>query len=274
MADGVYQRIEPHLQTIEPLGLSAIIPVGSTSNDSFAALMVHEVDGFDRNADGDLLDTYAVLYDPVAEQAYDPALPIALTVGCVFLGDRLAVAIDEASQGEDLNGDGDELDRIVHLLDPVLGTSTNLGFEASSLAGAGGELAVLRDESASGNDWNGDGDELDRVFFVWDPLTGQLENTGVATNGVLAGAGDSSFLFVVPEIEDGGDRNGDGDTDDQVYALYDLALRRTLVLGLAASPSGAGITQAGAALFLVSEFAQGRDLNGDGDQVDGILHAR
>jgi hypothetical protein len=272
-ADGVYQRVEPHLQTIQPLGLSAIHSLGSVSNGSFAALIVNEVDGIDRNGDGDLADTYAAIYDPVADQTFVPALAIGSSE-CIFLGQHLAVAIDESQQREDLNGDGDQLDRIVHLHDPVLRTTTNLGFESSALAASGGMLVVSRAESESANDWNGDGDQLDLVFFVWDPATGELASTGVASSGTLLGTGDASFLFVVPELEDGGDRNGDGDTDDQVYALYDLALRRTLGLGLAASPSGAGITQAGAALFLVSESAQGRDLNGDGDQVDGILHVR
>jgi hypothetical protein len=273
MADGVYQRIEPHLQTIQPLGLSAIHSLGSVSNGSFAALIVNEVDGIDRNGDGDLTDTYAAIYDPVADQTFVPALAIGSSE-CIFLGQHLAVAIDESQQREDLNGDGDQLDRIVHLHDPVLRTTANLGFESSGLAASGGMLVVSRAESESASDWNGDGDQLDLVLFVWDPATGELASTGVASSGILLGTGDASFLFVVPELADGGDRNGDGDTDDQVYALYDLALRRTLGLGLAASPSGAGITQAGAALFLVSESAQGRDLNGDGDQVDGILHAR
>jgi len=271
--DGAYQRIEPHLQTIQPLGLSAVHSFGSVSNGSFAALMVNEVDGIDRNGDGDLLDTYAVLYDPVNDRTYDPALAISLGL-CVFLGDRLAVAIDEPSQREDLNGDGDELDRIVHLLDPVLETSTNLGFDAFSLAEAGGQLVVARVDFESGNDWNGDGDQLDLVQFVWNPETGELENTGVAAGPDLRGAGDSSFLFEAVESDDGQDRNGDGDLDDLVYTLYDLEARRTIGLGLASGPFGYGITQAGAALFLVSEFSQGRDLNGDGDQLDAILHVR
>jgi hypothetical protein len=274
MEDGAYQLIEPHLETAEPLGLSATHPFGSVSNEGFAALMVNEVDGVDRNGDGDLLDTYAVLYDPVNDQAFDPALAISLNVACVFLGDRLAVAVDETTQGEDLNGDGDELDRIVHVFDPVLETSTNLGFEAFGLAEAGGELVVTRVELESGNDWNGDGDELDLVFFVWDPVTGELANTTVAAGGILLGAGDSSFLFDAIESDDGQDRNSDGDTDDLVYTLYDLPNRRTIGLGLAAGPAGSGITLEGAALFLVSESGQGQDLNGDGDQVDAILHAR
>jgi hypothetical protein len=88
------------------------------------------------------------------------------------------------------------------------------------------------------------------------------------------GTGTLSILFVVDEVQDGRDWNDDGDLSDLVYTMHDLGPRRTLGLGLAAASAGGVSTQAGAVLFLVSEFGQGADLNGDGDARDAILHVR
>src|SRR5262249_34870442 len=78
--------------------------------------------------------------------------------------------------------------------------------------------------------------------------------------------------------------NGDGDTDDSVVHVYDVATGTTTNLGLANTISfeGASIVTGGSGnlvAFTVNEFDQGHtDLNGDGEvgfdrfQADTVIH--
>lgn len=210
LEDGVYHRVGPDLQTIEPLGLSSIDGV-LVSNGRFTALLVTEIDGIDRNGDGDLLDAYFAVHDSVTDRTFAPALPIS-DARCVFLGDRLAILVTD----EDQDGDGDVSgNKPVYLLDPVRETSTNLVFDAGRLDVVGPLLVVTGGESP-GNDWNGDGDSFDPALFVWDPFTGEVMNTHRAPDGDISWSDASSFLFPVDELQDGRDGNGDGDLGDSV----------------------------------------------------------
>jgi hypothetical protein len=277
LQEGVYHRVAPDLQTIEALGLPSLDAFGAVSNGRFTALRVMEVDGVDRNGDGDLFDSFVAVHDSLTARIFEPALAIPSNVRFVFLGEgRLAILVDELGQDEDLNGDGDRSDGVVHLLDLVRRTSVNLGFDGGQLDVLRNDLVITRAEADSGSDWNGDGDSLDVVLFVWNFFTRVLTDTRRAMDGSILGTGTGtlSILFVVDEVQDGRDWNDDGDLSDLVYTMHDLGPRRTLGLGLAAASAGGVSTQAGAVLFLVSEFGQGADLNGDGDARDAILHVR
>jgi hypothetical protein len=149
---------------------------------------------------------------------------------------------------------------------------TELGLDALSLQQAGGWLLYPRSEEAADEDWNGDGDVDDVVSFYWDPLLSLTTNTGIHSTGSAAAAADDSILLVAPENPELVDLNGDGDTNDMVYVLHDVATRTNSSLRVAVSIPGAGLTPDGRGLLLVSESGQGTDLNGDGDELDSVLH--
>lgn len=146
-------------------------------------------------------------------------------------GDLRLVVVPEAEQGQDLDGDGDVLDGgfvgaiafgVVHVVD----------LEHESVVNTGLVLAVTRPHSIE-----------------------------VLPEPVLA-VGSSSLAFGVDELATGGlDRNGDGDAQDFVLAVYDRDGARTVNLGLAVSRVALAHP---IVAFDVPEDAQGEDLDGDG----------
>ncbi len=239
-------------------------------------LLVPELDGFDLNGDGDLADSVALLYDPRTERLTNTR---RATVRIAFAGQWLGFLALESAQGgaqgpaTDLNGDGDVLDAVAMLLDPLSGGVTNLKQDALDLVGSDKLLLLLRPESGSNADWNLDGDRDDVVVHAHDPAANTTINTGIAAAGVF-GATPSALLLAVDEAAEGRDLNADGDRVDAVFVRVDLVRRRSSNFALASSgPSGfAALTRAGQSVLLASEAAQGRDLNGDGDLADEVLY--
>jgi hypothetical protein len=109
----------------------------------------------------------------------------------------------------------------------------------------------------------------DAVLLYWDARARTLRDARHAVT-LLHGAADGYVLFSLWESDQGGDLNGDGDAEDFVLALYRLASGAVTPLGLA-TDGVAWLGEHGAAM-LVPEWSQGRDLNGDGDLDDRVLH--
>jgi len=83
--------------------------------------------------------------------------------------ERVAFFVTERDEGTDLNGDGDTLDKVLHVFDAKKGTTTNLGL--ASLFGLEidkGRMVFVLTEAEAGTDLNGDGDTLDNVLHVLD----------------------------------------------------------------------------------------------------------
>jgi len=190
--------------------------------------------------------------------------------GLQGFGTELILPILEEREGQDFDGNG-VLDGVVPaVLDPATGLTRNLAIDGFPIA-AGEHVLVLSDEAHAQSDWNGDGDRVDRVLHVWDGTTSQLENTRIVTDQAKWCAG-SSMLFTRSEGEENADRNGDGDRVDLVAHVYDAVSRRVTNLGLATDFLFGFETHGSRGFLFVSEFAQGADLNGDGDEVDQVLH--
>ncbi len=275
MLDGVYHVLHPHFGTSEPLALSSNIVTGAVGNGELLVLPVQEIDGVDRNGDGDMLDSLWVVHDPLLGTSFDTGLIVfGPMIPPVFLGGRVALLAHELGQEEDLNGDGDQSDNAVFLVDPVLGTVDNLGLDCSeTFFAAADRLLIARAEESDELDRNGDGDQLDTVFFAWDSLTGGVTHLGLATMGRSFGTCESRVLLIAPEASEGRDLNGDGDEADFVIVVHQLATGVNHGLALAtATFDEIGLTQDGRGAFLVLEDGQDADLNGDGDQSDGVLH--
>ncbi|HEV3365021.1 MAG TPA: hypothetical protein VG795_12945 [Acidimicrobiia bacterium] len=195
----------------------------------------------------------------------------------VALGDgRLAHPGVEADQGQDLNGDGDRLDHVVQVWDPVSGQSTNLGLSTGLLHPAsGGRLIFPVYEYAQGNtDLNGDGDTNygDSMHYVWDPATGRTNSLGIGSVYDTVTLSDGRVAMVARESDHGNtDMNGDGDAEDFVVHLWapDSGLQN---LRIAAHVDSLQPLEAGRLAFLALESGQAhRDLNGDGTAGDRVL---
>ncbi len=253
--DEVLHLLDPRTGIVENLGVSAAAP---TPTGRLLALNVREADqgGVDLNDDGDVGDAVLHLLDPETGELRNLRLPPSRALGPrVVSGKWLVFPVDEVQHGErDLNGDGDTGDSVFHVVNLETGDTVNL-----ERSGAG--LRVFRDWIA---------------FTVDDPSGGWLHVQNLETGAIHEVRG-RVFVFgtrVIYSREessgDGGDLNGDGDTEDSVLQVLTLDTGTTTNTGLAATSPR---------LFLrsiavqVDETAQGgKDLNGDGDTADAVLH--
>lgn len=178
----------------------------------------------------------------------------------------------EANQGKrDLNGDGDAEDEVAQVYQLGDAGVRNLRYDASGgiVAGAG-KIAFACSEYNQKKDLNRDGDMDDFVLLTYDPTANRITNVGYAVDGELA-SGEGMVAWKVLEADQGNrDINRDGDTDDSIACVLDLATGSFGVTGWAASDSLAVCQRA--AVFGCPEIDQGnKDLNGDGDTDDEVL---
>ena len=198
---------------------------------------------------------------------------------------------------QDLEGDGDLGDgvlRVFDLEDP--GTVRSIrGFGFGSVA-PDGAAVFLRDERDTGsgvrNDLNGDGDAVsDRVAFFHPgrsspggPLAPESAAVGldravetfpdgeVGSARYALAVSDSHVAALVSERDQGSqDRNGDTDLDDGVLEVSPRggAWVKPLYQGRGLSANGL-LLRNDVVGFSASEPGQKSDLNGDGDQLDGV----
>ena len=203
-------------------------------------------------------------------------------------GLRLAYTVSEVARQQDLNHDGDVDDDVLHLYDVVKGRSQNTGiavrFPSEDVVLFDGRRLFVSTEEGEGTNFKR------KVVHRFDTETGEETNLQVAisefeprgfTNGFKVA--DDQAMLVVPEFEQRVDLNGDGDLSDNVLQRLDLASGRIQSTGLAIasprSPNGFGpsfpivfAAQEGLAVFNLAEAEQRKDLNGDGDLNDVLLH--
>jgi hypothetical protein len=74
--------------------------------------------GVDLNRDGDREDLVTHLYDARVRRPWNLGLAADLLIGIGGEGSRAFLLVSEAGQETDLNGDGDALDRVLHLVAP------------------------------------------------------------------------------------------------------------------------------------------------------------
>ena len=157
----------------------------------------------------------------------------------------------------------------------------NLGLATGGDTYLNGGTAIIHVlESRQRRDLNGDGDMEDAVIHVFDASSGEVRNLGLTIPASVTLADDLVFSF--PPLlegrllafvagEDGGDLNGDGDTNDSVVHVYDTVRRSVLNLRLALLIPPLAFDGRFMAMD-VFELDQGRDLNQDGDLDDFVLH--
>jgi hypothetical protein len=202
----------------------------------------------DLNGDGDLSDTVLMVHDLSTGETRNTKLAVLDTRERIVRGfgnhhvrvsgGRVIFVVDETAQGNtDRNWDGDTEDLVLHVLDPVKGTSTNLGLAAvdpensafCEFALSGRWLAFRTWESLQGGaDLNGDGDTEDAVVHLYDLEEGQAFNCEVASPGGGAIFGRWLLYYIDESLQGGEDFNGDGDGLDILPLLTDLGLPQSL----------------------------------------------
>ena len=232
--------------------------------------------GVDLNGDGDALDAVVHVHDLGLEQTTNLSLAVD-PAETLRIRDRrwILFSADEASNGEDLNGDGDTVDGVIHVHDLAVGETTNLEISGSIEDLSGSRLVLDVREVEEGRDLNGDGDTGDSVLHTHDLGTGSTTNLELSGTLVSGSASEARFAFTSPEAGPGEDLNGDGDTGDTVFRVHDHATGGTLTVPLALTASGPLLPLHASGKWAplpVSELLQGRDLNGDGDLNDNVLH--
>ena len=232
----------------------------------------------DHNADGDTTDTVVFFFDPATQTQTNTGLAVTTDQRRVDFGRRwVAFGVDEAAQAsQDLNGDGDALDPVLHIHDLQSGATVNVGISAYDMeVGESEILFAVREADEGGVDLNGDGDMTDTVVHLLHLATGTVQNLGLAGHFSARSPGFSEHIdggtgvFAVSELQQGGvDLNGDGDTFDGVPHRIDLATGSVASLGVAVIATR--IEQDLITLF-VQESGQLDDLNADGDLQDIVL---
>jgi len=229
----------------------------------------------DLNGDGDMLDVVIHVYERGSGAAVN--LGLAGDVG-PSTGPRIGFEVWETSQGADLNGDGDLLDRVAHIYFVEGGATANFQVAVARVPRSrGGQVFLSVSEAGQQDtDLNGDGDALDLVPHVYGRFGAILQNLRVAEFAPPA-FGDQGAVFTVSEAEQGGqDLNGDGDTDDAVVHSFHFSSGTLTNLGLAGSGfrvAPGGVISGNRFAFVVPEFHEGgTDLNFDGDTEDDVLY--
>jgi subtilisin-like proprotein convertase family protein/Tol biopolymer transport system component len=236
----------------------------------------------------------------------NPAGAWTLTAQDVFRGDvgtlvswQLEITVAE---DEDLNGDGDTLDRVVQLYEGGEAAAENLGWAATAVSLSEDWLVALVSEAdQGGTDLNGDFDRNDQVIGIYDRAARSWTNLARAADTVEVRGG--LVAYITPESAEGAqgtDLNGDGDTADRVLRLYNAETRQHIavidrmnrrqaveefVLGPAVCQNGSrngeicdgrsdcpgGWCAPALVAFRTREASQGVDLNGNpAKQVDVI----
>ncbi len=249
-----------------PSGIVTNIGINSINNflvgDSIAMLVKEAHQGnTDLNGDGDTLDDVLHVYDTKTGIVTN----LAVAVGEVDVSNTLVVfRVFESERVEDLNGDGDMTDSVVHAYDTITNTTINFGLDANFGLSASGTLVVLNvRESRQGNtDLNGDGDRNDEVVHVFD------SRSQLATNLRLA-SGSCNGPTVSPNLVGVAVPRGSALIAHIYDARSGIIRDSGFPLGDPNDPPQVGINFT---TFAVSESAAGADLNGDGDTNDNIGH--
>lgn len=268
--DAVYYVYSPERGYSINLRLAVPLhPPPVVDGERFLLLASEAPAALDRNGDGDLEDWIVHVFEAGPGLLLDTGL--ASQGSAALLGGWVGVSVSEAMQGSsDLDGDGDADGNVVHALELASGALVSLGLDAFQLAASGERLYLVPSEQQAAIDWNGDGDVEDRVLFDWSTSAAGPRRTATPV-GELAGVQGSVALVRLAEEELGADRTGDGDREDVVLALVEVERGTRLELGFAAG-SLVRLLPGPTVLVLVDEAAQGRDLDGDGDLLDEVLH--
>ncbi len=247
----IVAELWPGSGNAQSLGVAATAVAMSTS--AIAALVdEHGQNDTILNGDGDAADTVVEVHPPTVAGTWTNT---GQAGDVVEMCDTRAVFLTpEAAQGAgSLNPpDADSLDRVLQLWETTSNTLTNTQQAAEEFVCGPSLVAFRTSEGAQGVDLDDDGDMNDDVLQVYDPATHAVHNTHQPVRPCRIAECDpripyrvftSSVKFLSFECDQQGsvfsggcptggtDLNGDGDADDLVIRLYDLATGTTRTIG-------------------------------------------
>ena len=235
--------------------------------DFYGKIIVFEAEeselNSDLNNDSDKTDTIIRYYDLEKKEAFNTGIA---GKNPVILDLYLAFESPEASQGKDLNADGDKNDTVIiyySIQDKKIIDSAAVGRNPSMTKDA---IIFSTPEAETGTDYNQDGDKEDNVIRYYIITTKEIINTKQA--GINPSASKEHAIFEASEKELKEDLNKDKDMDDAVLRYYSFSTNKTSsIIAFGQMPS---ISKENIAAFTVlEEFTD--DLNGDLDIEDEIL---
>ena len=273
LADRVVFRMDVKTGVVLNLGIACDRLRWDAEDDLAVFLRDEASDGnVDLNGDGDATDQVPHLYrfsTGAVTNVGVAATDVELGEGILFVQ---VYEADEGPGGTDLNGDGDRIDAVAHY--QLLGspTLTNLAIATTSCCLSGIPVGIVEDglvwttsESDQGEDLNGDGDLGDYVNYIHKVSTAKTTNLGFyADSGTAA---DGVLVLTVLECDNVLDLNGDGDIQDVVTWIHDVASETTTLVN-AWSPRPARVAKGRVALPI---YEDGRDLNNNGNASDLIV---
>lgn len=221
--------------------------------------------GVDQNGDGDGDDLQLHVLDLKDGRRWTvPDVVLDATVG----GGFVAFLVPEDGAAGDLNGDGDDADSVLHVLDARTGATWSAGLASDyEFSQDGALIAFGVSELAQGADLDGDG-ELAGVFaFAYEADLGRLTPLEVP---IYSGTARVEGRRVVLQVEESvaGDLNGDGDELDPIAHVWDADTG--VLLDTKRACDGVDIDGSLLAL-LVAESENGfADLNGNGTGEDSF----
>ena len=187
----------------------------------------------------------------------------------------LQVTESTIGNGVDLNGDGDLFDDTVLGYFPRSGRLKRLGLEGTTgffwAHEEGGQFSVISGirEDFEQVDVTGDGDTLDVFVRYWNSETG-VTTLPLAVDGMFPWGAGSLTAFGFDEQEQGVDLDGDGQISGTVDVVHDFARNQTWVLPWS---TWSRLLSGRIYYAIRSEFFEGVDLTGDGEQDDLVLSA-
>lgn len=231
----------------------------------------------DLDGDGDQTDVVPALFDFATGGSSPLGVAITGHVSVLSGEQKFLIHVSEpGSGGIDLDGDGDALDIVPAIVDRATLTLQSLGLSGNAAGEPGpgivAHVLVTAPESANSADFNGDGDQLDVVPFVFDLATGAAVNLGIAltqNGGAVIGEGYVAFTMLENKLAPPMDGNGDGDLWDIVPFVYDIASGELSVLPLALTFFQVDLVARGPVLLLrAEEYSNQTDFDFDGDLAD------
>src|SRR5262245_49242392 len=209
------------------------------------------------------------------ERTSDPEQPAVTATtnlglgGIAFREGGLRVLlVSEEQQARDLDGDGDVVDLVAHVLDTETRQVTNTGLVIGNrnlysvppwIVSSGRTLAFGVNELATGAlDRNGDGDAADDVLAVYDRDSDTVTNLGLAVTFV-----ESTEELLAFDVTDG----LPNDYETEAF-VHDLRTGETWSIG----PKGtlSVLALAGEVVALAAHEEELGDLTGDGDETDTV----
>lgn len=248
--------------------IGAVTTLASTS--AFYGYVSESAQGnADLNGDGDTLDLVPFRCDVAAGTfVVQPAFASWLAIA---EDDSFAYVAIRESLGNDLNGDGDTNDAVIHRWIPASATAQNLQLAAAkAFAHPNGDLVVEASEAANAIDWNPDGDFSDVAILARTGGASTWTYTGMV-GSLIAGSGDVAAVLE-SETSLGVDLNADGDLTDQIVSAWRSSAQLRVTSGLHGQNTTPIQLEGGRVVFGADESKSGAiDLNGDGDTADRVL---